>query len=313
MSVIDIHCHIWRYGRDISEAYAAWRANLLSEQGERCWREPSRTWRKEDFHITYEDCIENMDKNGVDKTVIDGFHYRIPSSPEDKWIIVKNDYLAEAQNKYPDRLIGFASVDPLGGEQSVQEIDRAVNELGLKGIGEFVPSYVGLALDDPILDPIYKKCEDMSRQHGTPMSIHTGFCWYPWSPLEKQDPALLWHVLEKFPELKIKVDHAGQGGTWDHALHLALAWPNVYLDFTILSMTYSPFQIMGFLQHAKAVGILNRCCWGSDYPDVDRKDDRDMYRRFPAESKKLGIEPVLTEADMEAFLGLNAEIFLGLK
>ena len=62
MSVIDIHCHIWRYGLDISEAYAAWRANLLSEQGERCWREPSRTWRKEDFNVTYEDCIENKGK-----------------------------------------------------------------------------------------------------------------------------------------------------------------------------------------------------------------------------------------------------------
>lgn len=36
MSVIDIRCHIWRYGLDISEAYAAWRANLLSGKGEPC-------------------------------------------------------------------------------------------------------------------------------------------------------------------------------------------------------------------------------------------------------------------------------------
>lgn len=313
MSVIDIHCHIWRYGLDISEAYAAWRANLLSEQGERCWWEPTRTWRKEDFNITYQDCLKNMDKHGIDKTVIHGFYYRIPWSPEDKWIRIKNDYIAEAQNKYPDRLIGFASVDPLGGDRSVQEIDRAINELGLKGIGELAVVYSGLALDDPVLDPIYKKCEELARERGIPLSIHTGFCWYPWSPMEKQDPALLWHVLEKFPELKIKVDHAGQAGTWDHALHLALAWPNVYLDFTMLSSTYPPFKIMEFLQHAKSVGILDRCCWGTDYPDADRKDDLDMYRKFPAESKKLGREPVLTEEDIGAFLGGNAAKFLGLK
>jgi len=174
-----------------------------------------------------------MDKHGIDKTVINGFYYHVPSSPEDKWIHIKNDYIAEVQNKYPDRLIGFASVDPLGGDQSVQEIDRAINELGLKGIGEFAAVYSGLALDDPILDPIYKRCQELARERGIPLSIHTGFCWYPWSPMEKQDPALLWHVLEKFPELKIKVGLAGLGG--EHGTMLStLLWRGLMSIWTLL-------------------------------------------------------------------------------
>ncbi len=312
MSIIDAHCHIWRLGEDISENYAAWRAKILTEQGARCWYKSTTTWTQQDFNVTYEDCIRNMDKHGVDKSIVEGFYYRIPWSPQDKWIRIKNDYIAEAQNKYPERLIGYASVDPMGGRDAVRELERAINVLGLKGVGEFAPVYSGLALDDPALDPIYQKCEELCIKKGVYVSIHCGFNWYPWTPLEKQDPALLWHVMEKFPRLNIKVDHAGMGGTWDHALHLALAWKNVYLDFTSVRSAYPPFKIMELLRHAKSVGLLPRCIWGTDYPDVDRIDDLEMYRKFPAESNRLGNEPLLTDEDMAAFLGGNTERMLSL-
>jgi len=311
MSVIDTHCHMWRYGVDFSEAYAVRLASTLSEYPR--WREITRTGRKEDLTVTYEDCVRDMNRNGIDKSVILGSAHYHPSSPEIGWVEIKNDYIAEAQNKYPDRLIGFASIDPRGWDRAVREIDRAILDLGLKGIGELGVIDAGLALDDPTLDPIYRRCEELARERGMSLDIHTGFHWCTWGHMEKQDPALLWHVLEKFPELKIKVDHAGYGGTWDHALHLAVAWPNVYLDFTFLRTIYPPFKIMQFLQHAKWVGILNRCLWGTDYPWLDPKDDLDMYRKFPAESNKLGIEPVLTDEDIQDFLGGNAKKYLGLK
>jgi len=307
--IIDAHTHVWRYGIDISEEHAAKFAASLDLQ----FHQKPGTLRKEDINNTYEDCIRDMDEKGIDKSVVLGISQYRPSHPEWGWMHVKNDYIAEAQNKYPDRLIGFASVDALGRD-SIYEIDRAIYELGLKGIGEFAPVYSGLALDDPILDPIYRKCEQLAREQDIPMSIHTGFTYFPWTYMEDQDPALLWHVLEKFPELKIKIDHAGQGGTWDHAIHLALAWPRVYLDFTYLRFTYPPFRIMGFLQHAKSVGVLDRCLWGTDWDGTeDRNEDLDLYRKLPTQSKKYGIEPILTEEDIEALLGGNVEKFLGLK
>ena len=295
--VIDTHSHIWRLGIDMSEEAA---------------KRLARTWRVENLNTTYEDSLRNMDKNGVDKSIILGDWDYAPSYPEAGWTNIRNDYIAEAQNKYPDRFIGFASIDPRGGDRSVREIDRAIFELGLKGIGELCAVYCETALDDPILFPIYRRCEELAREHGIPLDIHTGSTSYPWTYLEKQDPALLWHVLEKFPELKIKVDHAGGGGTWDKALQLARVWPNVYLDFTALDCADPPFKIMEFLQHAKWAGVLDRCLWGTDYPIFDR-DNLDMYRKFPAESEKLGREPVLTDEDIRAFLGGNAEKYLGLK
>jgi len=313
MPVIDTHSHIWRIGIDMSVSqYPSW------------W-EPSKAWRGDSVTTTYEDSLKDMDESGVDKSVILGVSIHCPSRPEAGWMHTQNDYIAEAQNKHPDRFIGFASIDPRGGDRSVREIDRAIFELGLKGIGELCAVYCETALDDQILFPIYKRCEELAREHGIPLDVHTGFTYYPWTPLEKQDPALLWHVLEKFPELKIKLSHAGYGGTWDKALHLAVVWPNVYLDFTFLRSTYPPFKIMEFLQHAKWAGILDKCLWGTDYPlypirpnypvcpIASRKDDLDMYQEFPAESAKLGREPVLTGEDIRAFLGGNAEKYLGLK
>jgi len=311
MALIDTHRHVIRLGVDCSIPVATRLVSQLSEFP--CWKEPTRGWTIEDLDMTYEDCIKNMDKNGIDKCCVVGVHFYLPDFPEAGWAHHRNEYTAEAQNKYPDRIMGFASVDPRGGALAVHEIDRAINELGLKGIGEFTTAYAGIALDDPILDPIYRKCEQLARERGIPLAIHTGFTYMPWTYFELQDPALLWHVLEKFPELKIAISHAGWGGTWQQALHLAVMWPNVYLDFTFLRSTYTPFQIMEFLQQAKWAGILNRCLWGTDFPWVDAKDELDMYRKFPTESKKLGREPFLTDEDIKMFLGGNAEKYMEIK
>lgn len=311
MPVIDVHSHVWRLGIDISREYVEIYCKMLSRYPS--WREPPGTSRVENFTTTYEDSLENMDKSGVDISVINGAYDYRPLRPESGWTNVRNDYIAEAQNKYPDRFIGFASIDPLGGDRSVREIDRAIFELGLKGIGELTVVYCEAALDDPRLDPVYRRCEELARESGIPLDVHAGFTLHTWTYLEKQDPALLWHVLEKFPELKITVAHPGAGGTWDKALHLAVAWPNVYLDFAFLPRVYPPFKLMEFLQHAKWAGILDKCLWGTDYPSSDRQDSLDMYRKFPAESERLGVEPVLTDEDIEGFLGGNAEKYLGLK
>src|SRR5262245_22985811 len=47
---------------------------------------------------------------------------------------VGNDYVAGVVEKYPDRFIGFASVDPWKGQAALKELERAVKELGLRGL-----------------------------------------------------------------------------------------------------------------------------------------------------------------------------------
>ena len=52
-----------------------------------------------------------------------------------------NDAVAELVSRHPGRLYGLASVDAYSGERGTRELDRAVNQLGLRGI--FMPSAKG--------------------------------------------------------------------------------------------------------------------------------------------------------------------------
>ena len=57
-----------------------------------------------------------------------------------------NDAIAELVGRYPGQLYGFASVDVFDGEPAARELERAVQQLGLRGV--FVPSAKGNLLPD---------------------------------------------------------------------------------------------------------------------------------------------------------------------
>jgi predicted TIM-barrel fold metal-dependent hydrolase len=304
---VDAHIHV----RGPRAASKKW-AQLYQDWTE--YTEPSsghvRNWPKgHRADISYEEALRDMDQAGVDKAVIMSSSIVVPSQPG-LWMLVQNDYAAEAQACHPDRFVSYAAVNPLWGDAAVAEIDRAINVLGMKGVGEFLPVYNEIALDDERLHPIYDYCQELCRERADfCMNIHVGASMLPWTHLEKQAPALLWKVLEKFPDLRLILAHAGAGGTWDQAVALALTWPNVYLDFTWLPSFFAPFQLIEMLQQAKYLGLLPRCVWGSDYPAFNPASELDMYGRFVGQSEALaervGREPALTEVDIAGFLGGN--------
>jgi predicted TIM-barrel fold metal-dependent hydrolase len=47
---------------------------------------------------------------------------------------ISNDYIASCVQRYPDRIIGFAGVDVAAGAAAVAELERAVTQLGLRGV-----------------------------------------------------------------------------------------------------------------------------------------------------------------------------------
>ena len=100
------------------------------------------------FDGSTEEQIQHMDWAGVAKAVIHpasfmpsgcgpweggGYMFTKPISLEEAR--KTNDQVAACVEKYPDRLIGFARIPPSGTREDVDEIDRAVRELGLSGIG----------------------------------------------------------------------------------------------------------------------------------------------------------------------------------
>jgi len=67
-----------------------------------------------------------------------------------------NDALARICRKHPDRFIGFASLPMKNADAAMSELDRAINELGLKGV--VIGSNIdGLQLDDPQFEKLWSR------------------------------------------------------------------------------------------------------------------------------------------------------------
>jgi predicted TIM-barrel fold metal-dependent hydrolase len=104
-----------------------------------------------------ENHISSMDQAGVDVAVL--------SSPaglvnDVKQCHMVNDKLKWVEERFPGRFQGMAHVPPLGGEASFRELERAVFELGYKGVA--IPSLIGeTELDAPELRAFYRRAEEL--------------------------------------------------------------------------------------------------------------------------------------------------------
>jgi predicted TIM-barrel fold metal-dependent hydrolase len=108
--------------------------------------------------------IHDMDRAGIDvavQTSILGWDANLENCR------LLNDCAATIQKEYPGRFIGLAHVPPLDGEAGLNELQRSVDELGLKGVT--ISSQVrGLPLDAQELRPFY----DLAAKRGIPIFVH---------------------------------------------------------------------------------------------------------------------------------------------
>lgn len=139
-----------------------------------------------------------------------------------------NDEIAKWVKAHPDKFIGFAHAPPIG-EAGLEELDRAVKDLGFKAYAGHISNVGFKMLDSPDLFPFYKKVTDLS----IPIFIHpSSYALYPYAFPEPIQSSVKKYssgvdrefdliiavlclvngpVLEKFPKLKFVVGHVGGG------------------------------------------------------------------------------------------------------
>ncbi len=152
---------------------------------------------------TAEDAIASLERNGVDAAFALGFGWRDLALCR-----LHNDYLVEAQRRYPGRILGFAAIQPTAGPAAVAEVERALAE-GLRGVGELMPHGQGYQLDDwEVLDPIARVLQSAKAPLFTHVSEPLGHL-YP----GKGDvsPVAAWRLAARHPELKLVLAHWGGG------------------------------------------------------------------------------------------------------
>ena len=180
---------------------------------------------------------------------------------------VSNDEIAAIVRRYPKQFIGFAGVDPWQGKKAVWEVERAVKELGLRGV-KFQPAMQEFYPNERRFYPIYEKCAEL----GVPVIIHVGTTGFGAGlpggggihlkytrPIPYVDD-----VAADFPELTIIMAHPAW--PWlEEELAVCLHKANCYIDLSGWSPRY--FQ-PALIQYANTL-LQDKVVFGTDYPYID--------------------------------------------
>ncbi|HYA45926.1 MAG TPA: amidohydrolase family protein [Burkholderiales bacterium] len=137
-----------------------------------------------------------------------------------------NDGMAEIVARHPDRFPAFVASLPMNNvPEALKEMDRAIGELGAKGVQIFT-NMNGRPLDEPEFYPIFER---MVRKYDLPIWVHptrgAKFADYPGEAKSKYEIWWLFGwpyetsafmarmvfsgMLEKLPDLKIITHHLG--------------------------------------------------------------------------------------------------------
>lgn len=218
-------------------------------------------FKMERLTVSIDEMLKEYDDANVERIVLLGWDAetttQLPKTP--------NDYIRELVNKWPDRFIGFAGVDPHKGDEAVLELERAVRELGLKGL-KLHPVVQKFFPNDQKFYPLY----EMAVRLKVPILFHTGMAaWGAGLPggdgfkLKYSNPMYLDDVAADFPELTI----IGAHPSWpwqDEMLAVALHKPNVYMDLSGWSPKYFPPVLLQYLKGP----LKDKFLFGTDYPFI---------------------------------------------
>lgn len=183
-----------------------------------------------------EDIVHALDLAGVDKAVI--FSICLPSRES-------NDLTLKAYKKYPDRFIPYAHVIPSEGEMAVEELHRAIKDLGFQGLKIHFTDVNMPEVSEELLAPVLEATAEL----GIPCLVDC-----------TEKLGLMRDLVVAYPKLNFIIAHLGSHGNEvliDQFIWLAKTTPNVWLD---TSYSDRPWKI----GDAVKVAGPEKLIWGSD-------------------------------------------------
>lgn len=272
--------------------------------------------------------IEHMDAMGVDvqglATFVSEYFYWAPASAAAESARVQNDNLADAATANPDRFALFGATVPLQDvDLAIAEMDRAVDQLGFKGL-QIGGTVDGHNLDEPRFRPFWAAVEEK----GIPVILHPN--GYPESqrfgdyfltncignPLETMVSVtrmIFSGLFEEHPAIKLVLLHGGgylpfycsrADHTWEVRPETRARIPDHPPSHYMKTLFYDTmvFQPL-YLRHLVEVVGADRVMLGTDFPfDMGETDPIGLIDSTDG----------LTEADRDAMKGGNAAALFGI-
>jgi predicted TIM-barrel fold metal-dependent hydrolase len=223
--------------------------------------------------------IERMDAAGVDMVV--AFPLANPHTDYRK----ENERLIGFMNDHPDRIVTFARIQPLFGEQAAADIEEYV-ERGIHGL-KFHPFMDGGA--NPVNNrELMFPLMEVAAHHKLPVLIHSGESW-------NSSPALIGDLAEHFPDVPFIIGHSGLWEFHQEAIVTAKRYENVFLDVAEVGPP-------GVVTHLVSGVGHERVLYGSDHPMIP----------FGNELRKVIQYAELNTDEIRAVLGENLARLLGI-
>jgi len=189
--------------------------------------------------LTIENLLEAHEKAGIERCVVSNtIHYLKDKNNDESLAFLRrwNEYGAEIQQKYQDRITVFTSTLPCGGAPFVKELERAITQLGLGGV-LINSSHQHAYPDDDEAQPFFELVSSL----GIPVMMHAPSVGFgeermrdyrlassvgrPFDECLSIARLIVRGVFERFPALKFVGCHLGGGicdviGRMDYAYEL---------------------------------------------------------------------------------------------
>lgn len=273
--------------------------------------------------------IEHMDRMGVDvqglATFVSEYFYWAPAKVAAESARIQNDNLAAVAAANPDRYVGMGATVPLQDiDLAIAEMDRAVDDLGFKGL-QIGGTVDGHNLDEPRFRPFWAAVE----AKGIPVILHPS--GYPeglrlgdyfltnciGNPLETMVAAtrmIFSGLFEEHPGIELVLLHGGgylpfycsrADHTWEvrpeNRVNIPDQPPSFYMKrFNYDTMVFQPL----YLRHLIEIVGVDRVMMGTDFPfDMAETDPMGLIAATEG----------ITDEDRAAIISGNATRLFGLE
>ena len=193
-------------------------------------------YRKIDAHCHPQDDLvkqlEIADRLGISRMQISNpvTNFSGTESEGPDQVRLHNDVVLNAMKQFPDRYIGFFTLNPRYPKESMEEIKRCV-DLGMAGY----KGYTQVKVNDPLYFPVIEKLIDLKML----VFMHT-FCQLGMAGYRmKYDigrfpnttlPEDMVEAARRYPEAMFHFAHIAGGGDWEYECKMLKEYPNIYVD-----------------------------------------------------------------------------------
>jgi len=233
--IVDCHSHLWRYPGDLTDRFV----------------EEAKRMRAASVALDITPEVHWQACRDADKCIVFGVAARHSG------ISASNDLIADYQQAHPQKIIGFAAIDPTESE-AMAELERCVQDRRLRGV-KLTPIYSNFHPMDARAQPVYEFCV----RHNLPIVFHQGATFVQAAPLRFALPLLLEDVALRYPGLVMVVAHLGHPWEAD-TIVMIRKQPNVFAD--ISALYYRPWQFYNAMVLAMEYRVLEKLLFGTDFP-----------------------------------------------